>query len=89
VLATAMKALPDQWREHFGYEPVMAEIFTDLERFHGTCYKACGWIEAGERARASGVTRSTFVLTTEGSSASGSRSSPPNLDNDSAYVRLG
>lgn len=48
VLAAAMKALPGQWREHFGYEPVMAETFTDLERFHGTCYKACGWIEAGE-----------------------------------------
>ncbi len=48
VLAAAMKALPGQWREHFGYEPAMAETFTDLERFHGTCYKACGWIEAGE-----------------------------------------
>ena len=48
VLAAAMRALPGQWREHFGYEPVMAETFTDLERFHGTCYKACGWIEAGE-----------------------------------------
>ncbi len=48
VLAAAMRALPEQWREHFGYEPLMAETFTDLERFHGTCYKACGWIEAGE-----------------------------------------
>ena len=48
VLAAAMKALPGQWREHFGYEPAMAETFTDLERFHGTCYKACGWVEAGE-----------------------------------------
>ena len=48
VLAAAMRALPGQWREQFGYEPIMAETFTDLERFHGTCYKACGWIEAGE-----------------------------------------
>ena len=48
VLAAAMRALPGQWREYFGYEPVMVETFTDLERFHGTCYKACGWIEAGE-----------------------------------------
>ena len=48
VLAAAMRALPRQWHEQFGYEPVMAETFTDLERFHGTCYKACGWIEAGE-----------------------------------------
>ncbi len=48
VLAAAMKALSSQWRENFGYEPVLAETFTDLERFHGTCYKACGWVEAGE-----------------------------------------
>lgn len=48
VLAAAMRALPEQWRDHFGYEPLMAETFTDLERFHGTCYKACNWVEAGE-----------------------------------------
>jgi hypothetical protein len=48
VLAASMRALPAHWKEHFGYEPLMVETFTDLERFHGTCYKACGWIEAGE-----------------------------------------
>ena len=48
VLAAAMRALPEQWQACFGYRPVLAETFTDIERFYGTCYKACGWIEAGE-----------------------------------------
>lgn len=48
ALASALRALPEQWEESFGYRPLLAETFTDIERFRGTCYKACGWIEAGE-----------------------------------------
>ena len=48
ALAAALRALPKQWGEAFGYRPLLAETFTDIERFRGTCYKACGWIEAGE-----------------------------------------
>lgn len=48
ALASALRALPDQWEETFGYRPLLAETFTDIEKFRGTCYKACGWIEAGE-----------------------------------------
>ncbi len=48
ALASALRALPSQWEERFGYRPLLAETFTDIERFRGTCYKACGWIEAGE-----------------------------------------
>lgn len=48
ALASALRALPDQWEEAFGYRPLLAETFTDIEKFRGTCYKACGWIEAGE-----------------------------------------
>lgn len=47
-LAAALRALPKQWEETFGYSPLLAETFTDIERFHGTCYKANGWIEAGQ-----------------------------------------
>lgn len=47
-LAAALRALPKQWEETFGYAPLLAETFTDIERFHGTCYKANGWIEAGQ-----------------------------------------
>lgn len=48
ALASALRALPEQWGQTFGYRPLLAETFTDIERFRGTCYKACGWIEAGE-----------------------------------------
>jgi hypothetical protein len=37
--------------ESFGYEPLVAESFTDPEACHGTCYKASGW-EAAPRANA-------------------------------------
>jgi hypothetical protein len=48
ALASALRALPSQWEAAFGYRPLLAETFTDIEKFRGTCYKACGWIEAGE-----------------------------------------
>lgn len=47
VLAAAVEALPQQWFERFGYSPVLAETFTDIELFKGTCYKAAGWLPVG------------------------------------------
>jgi len=47
VLGAAVKALPAQWLAEFGYAPLLAETFTDLESFHGTCYKAAGWEPLG------------------------------------------
>lgn len=46
-LAHAIKELPGQWREHFGYEPLLAETFTDPESHAGTCYKSAGWTPLG------------------------------------------
>lgn len=43
ILGAAVRVLPGQWREVFGYEPLAAETFTDIEAFAGTCYKAAGW----------------------------------------------
>lgn len=48
VLAAAVKALPEQWLKTFGYCPVLAETFTDIELFHGTCYRAAQWIPVGQ-----------------------------------------
>ena len=42
-LALALRALPGQWKEKYGYSPVVAETFSDIEQFEGTCYKAAGW----------------------------------------------
>lgn len=50
ALAASLRVLPAQWMEHFGYEPLIAESFTDPESFKGTCYKASGWEPAGMSA---------------------------------------
>jgi hypothetical protein len=48
VLGAALRELPKQWMKHFGYEPLGAETFSDIEAFEGTCYKATGWLPLGK-----------------------------------------
>ena len=48
VLGMTMRRLRKDWREHYGYEPLLAETFVEQERFEGTCYRAANWIEVGE-----------------------------------------
>ena len=50
ALAAAVRALPGQWRQHFGYRPLLAESFTDPEAYAGTCYKASNWEAVGMSA---------------------------------------
>jgi hypothetical protein len=47
TLAAALRALPAQWRQTHGYSPLMAETFTDPQRFEGTACKAGNWQPAG------------------------------------------
>ena len=47
VLGASVRSLGRQWEERFGYVPVLAETFTDLESYAGTCYKAAGWEPLG------------------------------------------
>ena len=47
VLGAALRALPVQWQERFGYRPLLAESFTDPEAYAGTCYKASNWEAVG------------------------------------------
>ena len=47
ALAAACRALPGQWAQRFGYQPLLAESFTDPEAYAGTCYKASGWTPVG------------------------------------------
>jgi len=51
ILGAAVRDLPRQWEECFGYEPLLAETFTDPETHAGTCYKAAGWEAVGFSAR--------------------------------------
>lgn len=46
-MGAALRALPEQWREQFGYRPLLAESFTDPEAYAGTCYKASNWEAVG------------------------------------------
>ena len=46
-LALAVRELPRLWHEAFGYEPLLAETFCDMEASAGTCYRAAGWTPLG------------------------------------------
>jgi len=49
ALAHATKVLSAQWHEAHGYEPLLAETFTDADgSAQGTCYKASNWQLLGQ-----------------------------------------
>ena len=47
AMGAALRELPGQWQERFGYRPLLAESFTDPETYAGTCYKASNWQAVG------------------------------------------
>ena len=47
VLSAALRVLPEQWQQRFGYRPLLAKTFTDPEAYAGTCYKASNWEPVG------------------------------------------
>ncbi len=48
ILALAMRELPDIWLKKWGYKPLWAETFCDIEVTAGTCYRAAGWKQIGK-----------------------------------------
>lgn len=48
ALSLATNALGEHWEQRYGFKPVLAETFSDIEAFEGTCYKAAGWMACGE-----------------------------------------
>jgi len=48
ILGAAVRGLPTLWFDLFGYKPLLAETFTDIEAFEGTCYRASGWQPLGK-----------------------------------------
>jgi Domain of unknown function (DUF4338)/Transposase Tn5 dimerisation domain/Transposase DNA-binding len=48
ALGLALRQVAGDWRQRYGYEPVLVETFVEAERFEGTCYRAANWIEVGE-----------------------------------------
>lgn len=47
AMGAALRVLPGQWHQHFGYRPLLAESFTDPEAYAGTSYKASNWEAVG------------------------------------------
>ena len=47
-LAAGLRVLHTHWEKAFGYQPLAAETFTDIESYAGTCYKASGWVPLGK-----------------------------------------
>jgi len=43
ILAMALRRLPDDWQNKYGFKPVLVETFVEQDRFKGTCYKAANW----------------------------------------------
>lgn len=50
TMGAALRVLCTQWTERFGYQPLLAESFTDPEAYAGTCYKASNWQPVGTSA---------------------------------------
>ncbi len=50
TLSMCTGRLARDWRERFGYEPLLGESFVDPERFRGTSYKAAGREPVGTTA---------------------------------------
>ena len=47
-VALAIKALPEHWEQAHGYKPLLAETFSEIEQYEGTCYKVSNWIACGQ-----------------------------------------
>jgi len=50
ALSLAVKRIRHDWRERYGYSPVLLETFVDPEIYQGTCYRAANWICLGQSA---------------------------------------
>lgn len=48
VLGLARRRLVRDWKQSYGYEPVLLESFVEQERFAGISYRAANWVELGE-----------------------------------------
>ena len=48
VLGLALRRLRSDWRQRYGYEPLLVETFIEAERFAGTCYRASNFVEVGK-----------------------------------------
>jgi len=48
ALSLAVRQVPMDWQERYGFKPVLLETFVDSDKYRGTCYKAANWVLLGE-----------------------------------------
>jgi len=48
ILARTARRIAQDWKDRYGFEPVLLETFVDTERFRATCYRAANWIHVGQ-----------------------------------------
>lgn len=48
ILSQAIRTVPVDWQNIYGYVPLLMETFVDKERFDGASYKAANWIYVGD-----------------------------------------
>lgn len=48
ILSLTSRRIASDWRNRYGYTPVLLETFVEKERFTGCCYKASNWVLVGE-----------------------------------------
>lgn len=47
VLGLAVRRLQQDWKQRYGYEPLLVETFVEEAQHQGTCYRAANWKEVG------------------------------------------
>jgi hypothetical protein len=48
VLGQLARRVAADWRQHWGFTPLLLETFVDPQRYRGTCYRAAGWQVLGQ-----------------------------------------
>jgi hypothetical protein len=48
ILSGILKPLRTDWRQRYGYQPVLLETFVEIPRFAGTAYRAANWLRLGQ-----------------------------------------
>ncbi|WP_407079649.1 Druantia anti-phage system protein DruA [Candidatus Hakubella thermalkaliphila] len=48
ALSLAARQVSADWREQYGFKPVLLETFVDEELYQGTCYQAANWLLLGQ-----------------------------------------
>ena len=71
ILSLAARQLPGDWLAAYRAQPVLLETLVDATRYHGGCYRAANWTEAGltqgrgrmdRNGKAQGVRKHIFLF---------------------------